>query len=294
MQFDHAAAWMEVAQPAYDSLPAEVLAVYLNLRDAPECEGLAQNRNLLVPMPEHLRASFEALDSETLSYAAHVLHYYGHWYPSSLIGPNKDTRVASWKFSNIADQILRKRLGLPALASGGTAGFKSPIGYTFQVHEGMLRLSASSTYFWMWREVAPATQSGMECAQAYRDKLTGPTAGPCMRSSPRRQEYENAAHAALDSAKDLPEQLRAGLPVQWVQWMDVAKRYMRPKGKLTGDCPECGRSKLFRSEAANHEMHCSQFPIASRIDGLLRYADIYGITKPQQEAIRALILNWKD
>src|SRR5262245_20705289 len=129
-RFDYAAAWVELALPAFGKLDPRAVDLYRTLRDAEVYENLQQRSgDLLVPIPEELRARFEAIPSDALATAARVLHDLGHWQPRGrLFDPGaQDHRGATWKFASMADQILAERLQMPNFR-----GVARSIGWTFQ------------------------------------------------------------------------------------------------------------------------------------------------------------------
>lgn len=272
MQFDYAAAHKALAIPAYNALPESVRAIY---RDLADMEGLAQRGpDLLVPMPDALAPRFEAIDSYTLALASKAIHDYGHWASEA-----PDTRGATWKFSNLADQVLRARLGIPA-------GLPKGIGYAWSVHEGTLRLCASTPNSWTWVVVGPATADFLRAAREWRDTLTPCPTERYSRSSAQWQAFERQSFNL-----EVPAALRAQIPDTFRALMDAGKDYMREKGKCSNDCPECGKPQIFKSPECNHDLKCSRYPLASRIDDVFRHAEsVYGLTPAQVSAARAAIL----
>jgi len=282
-RFDYRAACLEVAEPAVRALPEPVLALYRELRDAEDFDNLAQGRDLDVPMPDSLRDRFAGLDTETLAHAAWTLYHFGHW-SGKLDADKPDTRGATWKFANLADQVLRARLQLPS------RGTRKSIGYTFEVHEGALRLCASTPDSWTWLEVGPATEAFLEVARAWRYTLPGCPASRYLRSSEAWQAFETAA---FEATRALPETLRAQLSADWLGFVTCGARFMREEGKCSDDCPECGTSQLFKSASANHSLKCSKYPLDARIDAVLRHGETFGLTPAQLEAARAAIVATK-
>lgn len=180
--FDHESAWLEVAAPAFRSLPTSVLN--LLSRVAIRCADLRQLPDCSMPWPdgdskapESLYAEFAALDSETLSFAARAVYCAGNWKPGKV---SVDNRIempgadhgAHWKFSHYADQVLRERFGLPARGDGGRSA-----GVGFAIIEGAICVTWSSRHNWTWSEVAPATEAGMAAAGAYASKIRAAISG---------------------------------------------------------------------------------------------------------------------
>lgn len=281
-RFDYKAAHAAVADPIARALPQAALDIYRELRSSSEYEGLAQGANLDIPMPERLGRLFDLLDSETLALAARALYYFGHWNTGQALDPGKfDTRGAHWKFSNLADQVLRKRLGLR-----DRGNFKS-IGYHFEVHEGALRLCASTPDTWTWIELGPATEEFLALARDWRATLTGCPADRYSRTSKRWQDFETAA---WDATRQRPTSLETVLSDSWARLLRASDDFMVEEGKASDDCPECGKQRLFNSAAANHTLKCSQFPNESRVDALLRHADVYGFSPEQAARVREFAL----
>ena len=139
-RFDYRAACIEVALPIARALPESVLSIYRELRDAPEFDKLAQSSNLEVPMPESLAPRFQLIPNEVLSLAACAIYHAGHWggASQSIDEGKPDKRGAHWKFSHLADQVLRERLGL------GSHSARKGNGYHYAVLEGTLRVCAQS------------------------------------------------------------------------------------------------------------------------------------------------------
>lgn len=267
-RFDYKAALNELILPAIPQVNVLALNIYHKLRDCPAYEKLAQGADLDVPMPNGL--PFSDIPTKDLAYAARVIYYLGHWG-----GSGKDNRGAYWKFSNLADQILRKRLGLE------TRGHRHGDGWHFEVLEGMLRLCASSPNQWLWIELGPATENFLEHARSWMCSL------PVYSSvGQRRNDWEDKA---CEAAREVPALLYGQLDPQWQALIGIAERYMREEGKGSDDCTECGRQKLFGSDASNHEFKCSHYPMTARADALLQHANVFGITKEQQQAIRDLL-----
>lgn len=145
--FDHERAWRELARPAFDCLPADIRDLYELIRV--DYGHLIQGPNLDVNWPEDpgLRRLFDDLDSEYLAQAAAVVYHYGHWSPEGGDGG------AYWRFSSLADWVLRRRLDLPRDFEGHGLGFR--------IHEGALRLCHSTRDSWQWQDVALATPQSL-------------------------------------------------------------------------------------------------------------------------------------
>lgn len=157
--FDYARAWRELARPAYDLLPANVRDLYA--RVAAECRECRQDSALdtVWPPGSDLRSGFEELDAGDLAFASRVIYFLGHWQPSREVAPVPNDHGAHWKFANYADQVLRRRCGLPETRAHGD-------GIGFEVHEGLLRLCCSYPDGWTWEEVGIATPAFLATCQA--------------------------------------------------------------------------------------------------------------------------------
>jgi hypothetical protein len=287
-RFDYRAACTEVALPIARALPESVLALYRELRDAPEFDKLAQGRDLDVPMPEGLAPRFAVLPSAVLALAAQALYSAWHWGGSShSIDEGKpDTRGATWKFSNLADQELRRRLGL------GSHSAHKANGYHYAVIEGALRVCAQTPDSWTWLEVGPATLETLALAQAH--VLTLPL-GPC-----ESQRHRSSAWAAFETgAYEFTRQRPAcfELSEDWRRLLDAGRDYTREEGKCSDDCPECGTSQLWRKGSlCNHASTCSHYPIAPAVERarealalVVKQADQRGIDSgPAKLAAQAL------
>lgn len=162
MTFDYELAWQELALPAYKSLPEAVTK--LLILTAEKAEGLSQVGDCTMPWPEDgsLKAAFEAMDSETLANASHVVYYYSHWFPGAIAGDAPRVPGTGWKFSHYADQILRERLGTRRASDDGVNA---------QIHEGTIRICYGSRDLWTWNECFPATPAGINLANARMDGI---------------------------------------------------------------------------------------------------------------------------
>ena len=216
--FDYEAAWHEVARPAYEALPQDVRDLLAQV--AVEAAGLNQLPDLSMPWPDDpqmgergtpgstLRVRFDAIPAETLAFAARVIYYVGHWYPTGadLALPGR-MAGAYWKFAHYADQSLRARLA--AATSADAMRSNGP----FQIHEGVIRLCYSSKDMWTWVEVAPATIAGLEYARKLRGRLSVKLAEDC----------DQVAYLFVESLRT-----PGGItwPAEWVALMNT-DHYMR-------------------------------------------------------------------
>lgn len=226
--FDYAAAWREIARPAFLELPAAVLE--LLALTAAKTEGLHQARDLTQTWPDdggELRRAFEAIDAEALTYAARVVYFTGHWWPSKGRGVELPGRGhgAHWKFSHLADQVTRARFGRPEADRDHGAGF------SFAIIEGALRLCYTSRDMWIWREVAPATPAGLAFAEELRREGF---AAISKHPERHRHERDGAAWEFFEAIK----QRREGWPAYWLPWVETAERYMVEEGDQKPDPDE--------------------------------------------------------
>lgn len=134
MQFDYEKAWKELAKPGFDSIveqQPEIVGLLNTISE--EYRELKQDQKTLdLPWPEGLVGRFESIDTPTLALASFMVYNYGHWMPSN----EKDRTLETWKFSNFADQILRKRLKIEREVRGSPLA----LGYTLAVDHGLLVL----------------------------------------------------------------------------------------------------------------------------------------------------------
>ncbi len=156
-RFDYRTAWYKLAVPAYIGLSSEIKDLYASV--VADGDGWVQGSDCDLPLSQltaAMLARFEAIDSETLSYAARVVYFVGHWRPSMR---QPDPRVpidaigGSWKFALVASQVLRARLNLKR-----TASFN---GFAFTIVNGELRRTFGSDNGWTWTDVGPATPENM-------------------------------------------------------------------------------------------------------------------------------------
>jgi len=104
--FNFRRAWTQWAKPGFLTLPADVRAIYLALRD--DYAFLNQQANLSVRWPtaeeevgdQRLRWRFDNVPTEILVRAIPIVHAYGHW---SFLGSDGG---AYWKFQDLAKQVL--------------------------------------------------------------------------------------------------------------------------------------------------------------------------------------------
>lgn len=235
--FDYAAAWREVAKPAYEALPQSVRDLLAQV--ATEAAHLGQKPDLSMPWPDdpqlgdkgtpgsNLRVRFDKTPAEILALAARVIHAAGHWFPSrgELEIPGRNSG-SHWKFAHYADQSLRERL--IAATSADTMRNNGP----FQVHEGAIRFCYSSPDTWMWHEVAPATVKGLERAREISNELSAAFSTLPSRNGRNtrtdREARDNAAYLFMEALKTrAPQQF----PEEWRAIMDTSV-YMRDEQEI--------------------------------------------------------------
>lgn len=237
--FDYAAAWREVARPAYQALPQNVRDLLAQV--AIEADDLGQLPDLSMPWPDNpqlgakgtpgstLRESFVKIPAEFLALAAHAIYFCGHWFPSGgdLTLPGRQ-QGSHWKFAHYADQSLRARL--IAATSADIMRSNGP----FQVHEGAIRLCYSSRNMWTGTEVAPATLRGLEYARGLHHELYAALPlDPPRLTDASREKRDSAAYAFFEALKlrdlDWPE--------YWRGFVNIGDRYMREEQEIKAAQP---------------------------------------------------------
>lgn len=152
-EFDYVRAWNEVAKPLFDRLPPDVIVAYAHVYE--HYRDIHQAADLQVPFAvEGTRELFDRIPTDQLALASRVIYFYGHWRPGGVEPRHWFEQVnhgQTWKFSNLADQILTERVGIPR-----NANEKSGMG--FLLIEGVIRCWSSSHWHWMWDEVCYATE----------------------------------------------------------------------------------------------------------------------------------------
>lgn len=192
-------------------------------------EGLIQGD---VKAPPDLLARFEAIDSATLSNAAKVIHDYGHWHSR-----NPDRTGASWKFANIADQVLNTRLGLVKTHRTG-----------YSICDGVLRLSVSTRDWWASADLGPATVEFLELARLHAVGI--------------------GLHQP-EGVKKLRESLASVVPAGFYP-MNL-ETYMRETADCSDACPECGKRMVLQhggAEWMDHNSGCGMSVPESEREGL--------------------------
>jgi hypothetical protein len=218
--FDYASAWDDLAAPAYAALPPEIKELdQLALRLT---KNLRQGGDLLIPIPAELRAAMEKTNHADLALASRVISVYSHWAYGG-----KASASSGWKFSNCADQVLRAACGLPVDDARGAKN-----GYSFKIHEGILRCFYRDRDSWTRREICLGTSENLRRARAALEEVE------C--AEPVR--VFDVLEAALKPADD---RLAALLDVESAGYMipEELDRYRRERARVLKQ----------RLEAAYHE-----------------------------------------
>jgi len=146
--------WREWAKPQYDELPEAVRQLHMDIIG--EKYGvLKQGGDLDIPMSYGLREVFESFDDETLAHSAHVIYFLGHW-------ASNGKYSCSWWFTNMANQVLSKRLGVDNSIKQR--------GLFLRVHDGLIRLTYSNRDTWQWEEICTATRDHLARCQQVVDE----------------------------------------------------------------------------------------------------------------------------
>lgn len=148
--FDYAHAWVKMARPAWLEISAvpEIRQLFDIVKGRSD---LQQDKALNVPIPSGDFETIAAkLDTLTLAKAARAAYFFGHWSPGL---PTEAGDGSGWKFSNILDQIISKRLGMqhPHYPEGP--------GLSFRCMEGTIRAQFSTNDCWTWHEISYATDA---------------------------------------------------------------------------------------------------------------------------------------
>lgn len=152
MGFNNKKAWHELVCPALMSLSPAVHQLVLQVIQ--ESRGIKQNPDLSVPWPSNsnLRDKFDELSSEELSKASRIVWAAGHWHPGTNNWFRPLMRTQSyWKFSSWADEVLRDRCDLSRNSSVKNV-------FSFEIHEGFIRVCIGFDKSFQWHEVALATE----------------------------------------------------------------------------------------------------------------------------------------
>lgn len=180
MSFDHKRAFDEVAFPAFEALSADMRTL------ATDCGRTShrQDRNCDYPWPDEeshpgqpeewaLRARFDAMPAEELSWASWVVFFVGHWAPAlprqltiadasparrraRELGSALQRTGAYHIFSGFADQSLSERLGLP------WRGTRTGTGLALCVMQGVLEVRWCTTHMYTRNPLTWATMGSVE------------------------------------------------------------------------------------------------------------------------------------
>ncbi len=148
--FDYARCWREVIEPEYKNLSDDIkaLAVAVSVRS----DDIKQNKESLdCNFVSDLWECMLAFDPNELAKAARIIYYYGHFKPGNAVSSIDNKAGATWKFSNLADQILCEACGIKRNRS------TSDRGVSFAVYEGMIRRQFATANSWTWDEICYAT-----------------------------------------------------------------------------------------------------------------------------------------
>jgi len=155
MSFDYKEAWRKLVAPNYQMLDKEVIDFFEEV--CKETADLSQNYNLDMPWPDDdsIKDGFEAMTDEDLAWTARLFNFWGHW---GFDGQCRKSAGGNWKYANYCDQILRERCGV--------SNKSVDRGYGVQIHQGVVRITYSTSREWQWEEIAPATRSILEGVMA--------------------------------------------------------------------------------------------------------------------------------
>ncbi len=230
-EFDYVAAWEDAASVLWDGLSDDKRTVILDVLDA--LKDVGQRTDLSVPFGEDIGRSLGALSSEDLASMAAIAYRYSHWMPS---GAGREG-IVGWKFSNVVDQVLSKRLGCMSRFEKSQR-----FGYRLIVIEGQLRLTYADSDTWRSWDLGLATPKN------YR-----------------------VASEAMEHGTNDADTLRGLMGPVLGSLLDTVG-FMVPKGYQRRDCGECGACTDF----GHHESGCSIGQKAlqlSRAKGLLKLED---------------------
>ena len=210
MSFDYKAAWTALARPEYESLDLRAKRLYAEVME--KCADSKQGKNLLIPWVDaEIRENFESLPAPLLSYAARVIYFFGHWSPE---GHHKIGNGAYWKFANLADQTLRRTLGLAQTYADSAEG-----GVSIRVHDGLLRVCAQTRDTWRWRELGLATPENLGAWATVAEPMAPE---PRTMSLQRCDDYERALTGYLDRCFEV---VAGKESTDVLRWLTVANSY---------------------------------------------------------------------
>lgn len=193
--FDYERAWREVASPTVAALPQPILDLYA--RVVSEASNMTQDRACNLHWPETgLRAAFEAVDPDSLAVAARAIHDFGQWHPVTVT--DRDPVLlgrevgATWRFSNLADQVLRARHHCQNVIMNGAG---------ILICQGKARVCYASRNAWLWYEHDFATAQGIESAREAEAQVRRAYEDFPRSSHEARDEAAGALMAALEKER---------------------------------------------------------------------------------------------
>jgi hypothetical protein len=134
--FNYKKAWSELAAPACMALSEPILQLVGSVLD--NANNITQLPDLSVPwINDSLKEKFQKIPDNELASAAHIVWATGHWHPGADNWLRPLVRTgAYWKFSALADNILRERIKCDARNRGLLATRK-----TFNKLKPMIKIS---------------------------------------------------------------------------------------------------------------------------------------------------------
>ena len=143
--FNYEKAWIQIAKPAFEGLSKEQKEAHEKLCGI--VSDLHQGRDLKIPLSDEMVETVKSLSCKDLAEVARASYYGGHWKPSGVSPLFNTFNGASWKVSNVIDQILRSRLKPEAC---------------IEIHEGIFKRIFSGGDYWVWEEFGLATEANMK------------------------------------------------------------------------------------------------------------------------------------
>lgn len=229
--FDYARAWHDLAVPQYNKLSEEMRRLWADFQEEAKEGKMYQERGSLdtAGVSGELRARFRAFSDIELAKASRAIYSCGHWDPG-IHGGNFSGKFdkygtgAAWKFANVCDVELRRRLLTPLLI----AEFPERCNMIPQEYkgvaiiEGMLREQFSTPCEWRWFETGWATAEGMQ----HRSHRPAPLP---QEGTGRNRRYTNAACERLEN---YGERCKAGAftDADGAAWLDTTRFMVPDKG----------------------------------------------------------------
>ena len=254
IEFDHIAAWEDLAQPLFMSKRFDSLRlIYAEIRD--KYGHLTQRRSdLAIPVPVTIKERLRPYGTHELARFSRAVRFYGHWYPGENLSSKttsevwkdaKDNVGGTWKTANIIDQILSERLGIRSSTRQGKDRFE------FYVSDGELRALAANEDMSVSLALGYADQQTLESARAHR--FTRPWIEP---DGYKRflEQGENFLNESMKLEADL-------LTIQLLQVSKtyMSKTYTKPRKEHRRACRECGQYPVF-ADPIWHANACSKYP----------------------------------